>query len=149
MRAQGYTVEPRQSKSVDADVTLFTADRADKHLLTLWSAGEIGLVMVLCETSAPLNASPANTMQNAQMPTTFGQDPIGAANRVRSGMMPSATDRPVQLTRTGKVIHEEFSPKGRWVGRYTCIQGTTGAELKIDSIKGDQFKGTFSFLSNG
>lgn len=145
LRAQGYTVEPRQSKAVDADVTLFTADRDDKHLLTLWSAGEIGLVMVMCETSAPLNASHANTMQNALTPTTFGQDPIGAANRVRSGTMAKTPERPVQLTRTGKVIHEEFSPKGSWVGSYTCIQGTTGAELKVDSIKGDQFKGTFSF----
>lgn len=142
LRAQGYTVQARASKAVASDVTLFTADRADKNLLILWSAGEIGLVMVLCETSAPVSSSPMNFMNKSQQSTYTAKDPVAMAKTIRDGVM----DTPVQLTRTGKIVHKDFTPKGKWVGKYTCIQGTTGAELNITSLKGDQFKGTFSFF---
>jgi len=140
LRAQGFTVQSHESKNVSFDVTLFTADRADKHLLTLWSAGEIGLVMVLCETSKPVAPTSTNFILQENK-SSVTSDHIKMAKEVRSGIV----DKPVQLTRTGKVLYEDFTPKGKWTGKYTCIQGTTGATLSINSLRGDQFKGTFSF----
>lgn len=143
LRAQGYAVETRTSRSVSSDVTLFTADREDKRLMFLWSAGEIGLVMVLCETSAPLAPTPRNILAT---PDTQAVTPMPMRESIQP-VRTAAEDvrKPVQLTRTGKPAHESFSPLGTWVGSYTCAQGTTGATLVIDSLKGDQFKGAFRF----
>ena len=54
LRGLGYSVQAEAPPSVSRDLTLFTADRPDKHFLFIWSAGDIGLVMTLCETSPPL-----------------------------------------------------------------------------------------------
>ena len=54
LRALGYVVETQTPASISHDVTLFSADKPDKHFIFMWSAGEIGLVMVLCESSPPL-----------------------------------------------------------------------------------------------
>jgi hypothetical protein len=153
MRAQGFAVESKSPTSVSKDVTLFTADREDKHLIFLWSAGEIGLVMVLCETSAPLTdtlvrtgrSEPvANGLSGAsgtlQLPRV--QAYPGTAIPVKSRL---AADQPTLLTRTGKRVVANFTPAGDWVGTYTCLQGTTGATLHIDPAKGEHFEGVFRF----
>jgi len=161
LRAQGFAVETKSAGAVSRDVTLFAADRSDKHLIFLWSAGEIGLVMVLCETSAPLSPIPSNVNAAAAlrsppqaatlpMPLTPAprlalperQNRRGDDNELSTvlGNAPSA-----RLTRTGKPVSETFKPEGAWVGSYTCGQGTTGATLRINKLKGDQFDGVFSF----
>ena len=53
LRSLGYTIASEAPASVSHDITLFSADKADKHYLFMWSAGEIGLVMTLCESTAP------------------------------------------------------------------------------------------------
>lgn len=154
MRAQGFMVESKAASSVSRDVTLFTADRQDKHLIFLWSAGEIGLVMVLCETSAPLSPIPENILKNAEasQPAAFpSHRPMAQSVRSRSvapsrsSIMGESQRPPVQLTRAGRPIHGDFSPVGSWIGDYTCAQGTTGATFLIEKLKGDQFEGVFSF----
>ncbi len=138
MRAQGFVVETKAPNSVSRDVTMFTADRPDKHLLFMWSAGEIGLVMVLCETSAPL-ASTSRTL-------TAPDETTGPARKMHEVSQPlRGGDSKLPLTRTGKQVVENFSPVGDWVGTYTCTQGTTGGTLHIASLKGDQFEGTLRF----
>lgn len=141
MRAQGFSVESKTSTAVSRDVTLFTADRSDRHLIFLWSAGEIGLVMVLCETSSPTSAVPLNSAREteASQPATFPSH-LPMAETVRSSKQPAAT-----LSAAGRPVHANFSPVGTWAGSYTCAQGTTGATLQIDRLKGDQFEGSFSF----
>lgn len=141
MRAQGYVVESKTSNAVSRDVTLFTADRTDRHLIFLWSAGEIGLVMVLCETSAPLSPIPLNAARETEVPQPATMPShLPMAETVRTSKKPTAA-----LSVAGRSSHASFSPKGRWIGSYTCAQGTTGATLDVDSVKGDQFEGTFSF----
>ena len=54
LRLLGYQIEPQSLTSVSKDITLFTADRSDRHFMFLWSAGELGLVLNLCETSPPV-----------------------------------------------------------------------------------------------
>lgn len=141
MRAQGYAVESKSSNAVSRDVTLFSADRSDRHLIFLWSAGEIGLVMVLCETSAPLSPIPLNTAREteASQPATFPSH-LPMAETVRTSKQPAAT-----VSSATRPMHASFSPVGTWVGTYTCAQGTTGATFQIDHVKGDQFEGSFSF----
>lgn len=139
LRAQGFMVESKSPSSVSRDVTMFTADRPDKHLIFMWSAGEIGLVMVLCETSAPVTtapraASPFESM--APLPSRSQRDAVPAG---------SAFSAPLPLTRTGKKSVADFSPVGDWVGTYTCQQGTTGGTLQIAHMRGNQFEGTFRF----
>ncbi|MGE4351872.1 MAG: hypothetical protein AB7E52_06760 [Bdellovibrionales bacterium] len=141
MRAQGYGVETKNSSAVSSDVTLFTADRTDRHLIFLWSAGEIGLVMVLCETSAPLPAIPhtaASHAQQASQPANFPSH-LPMAETIRSAKEPE------KYSYAGRKLHESFSPIGKWIGDYTCAQGTTGATFQLDKLKGDHFEGAFSF----
>lgn len=151
MRAQGFAVESRASSAVSRDVTLFTADRTDRHLIFLWSAGEIGLVMVLCETSAPLasNDTFARGAEPAQPATFPSHLPMAQTVRSSGGKTtttpPAVAERPTRLSITGKPVHEDFSPVGKWIGNYTCSQGTTGATLAVDRVKGDQFEGSFYF----
>ncbi len=153
LRAQGFVVESKSSNAVSRDVTLFTSDRADKHLLSLWSAGEIGLVMILCETSAPLPSSPSNAMKSgesssalasraASLASTSLLQPAGQIALNAAGQQQPA-DR--ATNRVGKPVYKDFSPVGSWVGTYTCAQGTTGATLRIEKIRGDQFEGEFDF----
>lgn len=127
LRAQGFIVETQTPSVVSQDVTVFTADRPDKHLIFMWSAGEIGLVSVLCETSAPLPASRA--------PASYpGAETYAPADK------PEAT-----VSRLGKPMDPNFTPLGDWVGSYICTQGTTGATLHISRVRGEQFEGSFSF----
>src|ERR1700722_19140903 len=70
MRGLGYSIEAQAPSSVSKDITMFTADRPDKHFLVMWSAGEIGLVMTLCETNAPLSshAAPVKHISSQSLP---------------------------------------------------------------------------------
>ncbi|MGE0108886.1 MAG: hypothetical protein AB7S81_03870 [Bdellovibrionales bacterium] len=149
IRAQGFTVETQQVSAVSEDVTLFTADRADRHMLFLWSAGDIGLVLVLCETSAPISPTPimARTTRAKEIyPASYPMPQTIAPETSLSSRIAAGSNRPPrQLTRTGEVRHDDFSPQGRWVGSYTCVQGTMGAVLDIASLQGEHFEGTFRF----
>lgn len=132
MRAQGFAVEAKAPTSVSRDITMFTADRPDKHMLFMWSAGEIGLVLVLCETSAPPAVG------------TFGRAASLPPSPVSDALRYRHTPRQPDLDER-KIIGKGFSPVGDWVGRYTCAQGTSGATLQIASVRGEQFTGTFRF----
>ncbi len=133
MRLMGYTIEPQTLTSVSNDITLFTADRADKHFIFLWSAGELGLVMNLCETSAPVAA-------------TYRPSPLVPSVQI----FPVPGDVVSQhLEMPGKMITraaaENFTPLGEWVGSYTCQQGYTGGSMQITHLDGKNFEGTFRF----
>ncbi len=136
MRAQGFSVETKAPTSVSRDVTLFTADRPDKHMIFMWSAGEIGLVMVLCETSAPLTTrmSPAPIL-DLNTPQAFPETGNAVRNKSDSA----------QMDVKPKHDFKNFSPVGDWVGSYTCSQGTTGGTLHIGRLRADSFEGTFRF----
>lgn len=140
MRAQGFVVETKAPNSVSRDVTMFTADRPDKHLIFMWSAGEIGLVMVLCETSAPVGMS----AHKLTAPSKSGE-PVSLRSNLETSQAIKRQSEALPLTRTGKHIIEGFTPVGDWVGSYTCMQGTMGATLHISSVRGDQFEGIFRF----
>lgn len=139
LRAQGFVVESQTLGSVSHDVTLFTADRRDKNLIFMWSAGEVGLVMVLCQTSAPL--PPRGQAVTVVPPTpapelqTFPENVNALRNRGASE----------KTTRAGKPVFENFSPLGEWAGTYTCLQGTTGGTLQITKLRGEQVEGQFRF----
>ncbi len=130
MRAQGFAVEAKAPTSVSHDITMFTADRPDKNLVFMWSAGEIGLVMVLCETSPPLTGRAGEIRQQAAaLPPQVFPEPMARG----SESLPPKPD------------HRDFSPVGDWVGSYTCLQGTTGATLRISKVHGAAFEGQFRF----
>jgi len=134
MRMAGYAIAPQKIASVSNDITLFTADSHDKHFIFLWSAGELGLVMTLCQTTAPLPGSSRSastlvpSVQTFPVPTDVVSAHLEAISR--------ATD---------KVSNGPFTPIGDWVGGYTCAQGYTGGTLKITHITGKNFEGEFRF----
>ncbi len=133
MRLMGYTITPQDLSSVSKDITLFTADHDNKHFIFLWSAGELGLVLNLCETSAPipsLNRPAANKLSPSVQ--TF----------------PVMDVVPAGVSAMGKRSAKEiggFSPVGKWVGGYTCAQGYTGGTLEISHLRGQNFDGVFKF----
>jgi hypothetical protein len=133
LRGLGYVVELQTPNSISRDITMFTADRPNRHLLSMWSAGEIGLVMVMCETSAPPVSHTATGVPVWPSVQTFPQD-----------VMQSKLEAPLRKA-SPKTGGEKFSPVGTWVGSYVCSQGYTGAALSISQIRGDNFEGTFHF----
>jgi hypothetical protein len=141
LRAQGFMVESKSPTSVSRDVTMFTADRPDKHLIFMWSAGEIGLVMVLCETSAPIASTSRSVLplESSMTPPPSRSQRDAAPGNTRT------LESALPLTKTGKKAVADFSPVGDWVGSYTCHQGTTGGTLRITNMRGNQFEGTFRF----
>jgi hypothetical protein len=56
-KARGFSVKPHAPRSVGDDVSVFTADRVDgkndKRILGVWSAGEVGLLLLICDTEEP------------------------------------------------------------------------------------------------
>ena len=133
LRLMGYTIAPQVLASVSNDITLFTADRPDKHFLFLWSAGELGLVLNLCQTSAPVpsSAHPMNLVPSVQV-FPLPMDDI----------VPSRLEA---VRKTGARASNNFSPVGAWVGGYTCAQGYTGGTLQIGRLHGKHFEGVFKF----
>jgi hypothetical protein len=134
MRLMGYAIQPQTLTSVSNDITLFTADRADKHFIFLWSAGELGLVMNLCETSAPAAAAyrPAAPLVPSVQTFPVPQDVVS-----------SRLDAPGRMVT--KATGDNFTPLGEWVGSYTCDQGFTGGAIQITHLKGKDFEGVFKF----
>ncbi len=135
LRALGYVIKAEAPNSLSHDVTLFTADRPDKHFIFMWSAGEIGLAMVLCQSSPPIGGTAGMKFRNTPSVQTFPQT---------NDVLQSRLDGPVQ-GRTAKGNAVRFSPVGEWAGEYSCHQGQTGGTLHISSLKGENFSGEFRF----
>ena len=130
-RGLGYEVKTEAPGSVSRDITMFTADRDDKHFLSMWSAGEIGLVMVLCETGSSHNA-------HLTVPSSAEAVPVKPAK-------PSVeifTPPPAPITAD---TYDKFTPVGEWVGNYVCGQGYTGGALTITKLQNGNFEGDFHF----
>jgi len=132
LRLLGYTIAPQSLTSVSKDITLFTADHGAKHFIFLWSAGELGLVLNLCETSAPTLTS-EHMASNSPSVQTFN---------VPMDVVPAHLDAPSKF---GARAVGGFTPVGEWVGGYTCAQGYTGGTLTIDHLRGQDFDGVFKF----
>ena len=128
LRGIGYSIQSEAPTSLSHDITLFTVDRPDKHFLFMWSAGELGLVMTLCESSspAPLRPSAVHSWPTSQ----------NAPQDVVQSHLPSPMP-------TRNVTN--FTPVGDWVGDYICSHGYTGATLHIANLKGENFSGSMSF----
>lgn len=133
LRGLGYVVEMQTPNAVSKDITMFTADKPNRHLLSMWSAGEIGLVMVMCETSAP----PTSRLPN-------GSAAIPSVQNFSQDVLRSNLNAPLQEN-TAKASYEKFTPVGVWAGSYICGQGYTGATLTIAHLHGDSFDGNFHF----
>ncbi len=122
MRGLGYIVEMQAPSSVSHDITMFTADRTDRHFVVMWSAGEIGLVMVLCESS----------------PSTFnGHTTLAAPVQVfpqTNDVLQSSLTTPMQRDGRRGPISAKFSPIGNWVGSYTCGTGPYGWHIADNPI---------------
>lgn len=130
MRHQGYYIQSEAPAAISRDITIFTADRLSQHYIFMWSAGEVGLVMVACESSPPLTLRSAMIAgKNRAENTLTAQDVL----QVPSAAQPATTKG-------------DFTPIGVWKGEYTCSpQGYTGATLQIARMKGNDFEGEFHF----
>lgn len=118
LRAQNFIMETRAPTTVAHDITVFTAHRRDKDLLAMWSAGELGLVLLLCDAqslAAPVGAN-----------TTF-MPPADAGN-------PTAQN-------------DDFTPVGAWEGTFFCARGVSGGRLDINAVDGTQIEGSFNFYA--
>lgn len=50
LKLRGYNLQPQKARSVGSDVSAFTADMPGKKLLGIWSAGDVGLLLLMCDT---------------------------------------------------------------------------------------------------
>ncbi len=133
LRLLGFSITPHTLKTVSKDITLFTADRQDKRFVFLWSAGDVGLVLNLCETSGAAASADA-----APGPRSVG---------VFSAPMESAPSKSAKTTM--KLVKssntDNFSPAGTWEGNYICNGAYTGATFKLKNLRGRDFDGVFDF----
>ncbi len=136
LRLQGYAVAPQSLSSISSDLTLLTADKSDKHFIFLWSAGEMGLVMSLCETTAP--AAPSSHAAAALTP------PVQLFP-VPEDVVPSRLEAAGNIHARASGVGTDFTPLGEWVGSYACTQGSTGGTLQITHLHGKDFEGIFKF----
>ena len=136
LRDLGYKVESQTPSSVAKDVTLITADRKDKHFMQMWTAGDLGLVMVMCASSAAMHNHNATAYDLPAPEFSLQSEAVEA----------TALVVPSSIKQTERVP-SEFSPVGDWIGSYSCAQGYTGATLHIAHMNGRDFDGIFRFYS--
>ncbi len=137
LRGMGYKATPQTLPSISKDITLLTVDKSDKHFLFLWSAGHMGLVLSLCETTAPVSDV------YAAMLAAPPAQPLPLAPP--SDVLPARLEAPGPLHVGASGQGTDFSPVGVWEGSYICAQEHTGASLKIGSLRGKDFTGTLEF----
>lgn len=123
--AEGYRVEAKTPAAISQDISVFTADRPDKHLVVMWSAGELGLVMLLCDGRVTDPSYEVNAVLD--LATSAGT--------------PSSSAAPV----TPVPASGGFTVVGQWVGHYRCPQGKTGATMTIAREQNGNVAGTFRF----
>lgn len=70
--AAGYNLAPQTPPSATRDITIFLAQRPAQDLLFLWSAGELGLVLLVCD-------APNGVTESALPTSTARQDSFVAA----------------------------------------------------------------------
>jgi hypothetical protein len=128
LRGLGYAIQSQSPASVASDVTVFSAERKNKNLLFMWSAGELGLVLLVCDTQPGTGA-----IASPPTPTVIASSPVIVP-------MPEPMAKPPVVDPFPK-----FTPRGRWIGGYTCAQGYTGGTLTISSVSGEEISGTFRF----
>lgn len=133
----GYMVTPQSPGSAAADITVYTASRSDKNVLFTWSAGNAGLLLLMCDGQ-----------QNGQGSDTgltpgFGpaKKPADAAEGIHNFGLKPAIAQP--LMRPQNMV-------GEWIGTYSCVdQGASGGTLSISRVRkernGYTLNGVFSF----
>lgn len=135
LRGQSFKVTSQTPPSVTDDVTVFTATKQNKDLLLMFSAGDIGLVLLVADTKP---------IALAETPPDPAADKMAPA--AQTSLPPAQPPLPpVQ----GKPVGAEgdFSPVGLWAGSFTCAQGTSGATLMIATRQDTQIEGIFRFYA--
>lgn len=64
LKLRGYNLQPQKARSVGSDVSAFTADNGDKRLLGIWSAGDVGLLLLMCDSETPQELAYAAKMKH-------------------------------------------------------------------------------------
>ncbi len=82
----GYNLQPQTPPSATREVTVFTAQKQDQDLLFMWSAGELGLVLLVCETQSGVVAAPDTLAAPASV-----ADDVAAAEATKPEPKPKAT----------------------------------------------------------
>ncbi len=128
----GFMVESKAASSRFPRCDAFYRRPQDKHLIFLWSAGEIGLAWFCANLSRLFRLIPENILKTPMLLNGRFPKPrpmlslfVPVALRHQIFVMGRESQRPpVQLDRAG-VHYGDFSPVGSWIGDYTCAQGTT------------------------
>lgn len=144
LSSAGYAVEPATLKVDSNEITVFTVDRPNKHFMFLWSAGDPGLVLNLCETNAPLSSTHKPLVQATPPVQVY---PVNHEDSPVPSPVAILVKRKSARGNESAGAPGAFSPVGRWIGGYTCSQGYTGGVLDIKTVKGSDFKGVFEFYS--
>ncbi len=57
LNGRGFSLMPKRPRNVSGDVSVFVADRVSKlntsHVLGMWSAGDVGLLLLMCDLQPP------------------------------------------------------------------------------------------------
>lgn len=136
----GYTVTPQDPAAAAEDITVYTATARDdkrSHKLFVWSAGDAGLLLLMCDAKGQLAKDNGTaTLQPSGMQGDMVDDSPAGFGSYQSA---PATIDPKKLV-------------GVWEGTYTCrSQGQTGGRLTISRVKASSadehnVEGTLNFF---
>lgn len=126
LNAAGYTLAPQTPPSATRDITIFLAQHSDRELLFMWSAGELGLVLLVCDAQSGIVLSDKPAPSSAiEVQPHQTKKPAGKAG---TGAKPKAAAKKPAAQKTGSkavpaaavedlppVIHETAHSPGQAV----------------------------------
>jgi hypothetical protein len=134
LRASGYSVREQSPASVSGGISVFTADKANTHVNMLWSAGDQGLVLVMCRTdrigmaSGPMVEKPHLPSPNAArtVKATDADAPIAAPPQCKSTTLNWSVDganctATVDTTPSGSMTAAMASSPNTGTAIFACL----------------------------
>lgn len=95
LNTAGYNLAPQSPPSATRDITIFLAQRPAQDLLFLWSAGELGLVLLVCDApSGAVETAPAVTPSEAEVQPAPKKAEIKVRKLPKPKPKPAAKSKP-------------------------------------------------------
>jgi len=116
LQAQGYEMTPQTPASASREITVFTAKKAQQELLVMWSAGDLGLVLLMCEsqpklaTQESLEPAPVKIVPKAKKPAV---KKTAAPKKAAEKTAPMPADLPAVVGESAVAKPESNSVKAK------------------------------------
>lgn len=100
LNAAGFNLAPQTPPSATRDITIFLAQHSNRELLFMWSAGELGLVLLVCDAQSGIMLSDKPVTSNTtELQTQTTNKPAG---KVGTAAKPKPVAKKPVVNKAGK-----------------------------------------------